>query len=139
MKIRNLKIGPFGSLVLVIVVLFLCKPGFAEGASVVSTDKGIYNQGEPIRVHFSYAPGYNSDWICIVPAGSPDTEPGDYKYMPMGVRQGAFMFAPRPPGHYEVRAYYNYRRNGYIVSGRYPFQSGVFRSWKRRSLSGWNR
>jgi hypothetical protein len=124
MQIRNLKIGPIGSIVLLIVVIFLCKPGFVEGASIVRTDKGIYNQGEMIRVRFSNAPGYNSDWICIVPAGSPDTEPGDYKYTPRGVGQGSLMFDPRAPGRYEVRAYYNYRRNGYAVSGRYPFSVG---------------
>ena len=77
-----------------------------------------------IRVNFRNAPGYNSDWICIVPAGSPDTEPGDYKYMPGGVGQGSLMFDPRAPGRYEVRVYYNYRRNGYVVSGRYPFSVG---------------
>ena len=124
MQIRNLKIRPIGSIVLLIVVIFLCKTSSVEGASVVRTDRGIYNQGEMIRVSFSNAPGYSSDWICIVPAGSPDNEPGDYKYTPVGVRQGSLMFDPRSPGGYEVRAYYNYRRSGYVVSGRYPFSVG---------------
>ncbi len=124
MQIRNLKIGPIGSIVLLIVVIFLCRPGFVAGASVVHTDKSVYSPGEAIRVNFRNAPGYNSDWICIVPAGSPDTEPGDYKYMPRGIGQSALMFDPRSPGRYEVRAYYNYRRNGYVVTGRYPFSVG---------------
>jgi len=124
MQIRNPKGGPIGPIVLLIVVIFLCTPGFVEGASVIRTDKADYDQGEMIRVRFSNAPGYNSDWICIAPAGSPDTEPGDYKYMPLGVGQGILTFGPLRPGNYEVRAYYNYRRNGYVVSGRYPFSVG---------------
>lgn len=124
MQIGKLKIGPIGSMVLLLAVIFFSRTGSVEGASVVRTDKGIYNQGERIRVSFSNAPGYNSDWICIVPAGSPDNEPGDYRYMPGGAGQGVFVFDPRSPGRYEVRAYYNYRRNGYVVTGRYPFSVG---------------
>ena len=124
MQIKNLKMRPIGSIVLLIAVIFLYKPGSVMGASIVRTDKGVYNQGEMIRVNFRNAPGYNSDWVCIVPAGSPDTEPGDYKYTPGGVSQGSLMFDPRSPGRYEARVYYNYRRNGYVVSGRYPFSVG---------------
>ena len=41
--------------------------------------------------------------------------------MPRGLGQGSLIFNPRSPGEYEVRAYYNYSRNGYVVSGRYAF------------------
>ena len=102
------------------VTLFF-QPTPAGGASVVRTDKDIYDQGETIGVNFTNAPGNNSDWICIVPAGSPDTDGGDYKYMPRGLGRGILILAPRSPGKYEARAYYNYRRNGYVVSGRYIF------------------
>jgi len=74
-----------------------------------------------IRVYFSNAPGNGRDWICIVPAGSPDTDGGDYKYMPRGLGKGSLIFDPRSPGKYEVRAYYNYSRKGYVVSGRHAF------------------
>ena len=100
------------------------QPSSVDGASVVRADKDIYNQGEVIRVHFTNAPGNDSDWMCIVPAGSPDTDAGDYKYMPRGLSQGFLTFDPRSPGQYEVRAYYNYRQNGYVVSGRYAFSVG---------------
>jgi hypothetical protein len=95
-----------------------------QSASVgpkVSTDKDIYRVGETIRVNFYNAPGLDRDWICIVPAGSPDNEAGDYKYMHPGVVQGVLTFDCPSPGKYEVRAYYNYRRNVYIVSARYGF------------------
>ena len=121
MQIRSLKISPIVSIVLLIIATFFCQPSSVEGASVVRTDKEIYHQGEAIRVHFTNAPGNDSDWMCIVPAGSPDTDAGDYKYMPRGFGQGFLLFDPRSPGEYEVRAYYNYRRNGYVVSGRYAF------------------
>jgi hypothetical protein len=124
MRIRSLKIRPIVSIVLLIIVTSFCRPSSVEGASVVRTGKDTYNQGEPIRVNFTNAPGNDSDWICIVPAGSPDTDAGDYKYMPRGLGQGSLMFDPRSPGKYEVRTYYNYRRNGYVVSGRYAFSVG---------------
>jgi hypothetical protein len=121
MKIKSLKIRPSVSIVLLIMVTFFYQPNSVGGASVVRTDKNIYNQVEMIRVNFSNAPGNDRDWICIVPVGSPDTDGGDYKYMPRGLGKGFLIFNPRSPGKYEVRAYYNYRRNGYVVSGRYTF------------------
>lgn len=122
MQIKSLKIRSIVSIVLLIMVAFFLQPYPAGGASVVRTDKEIYNQGEVIGVNFTNAPGNDSDWICIVPAGSPDTDAGDYKYMPRGLGQGILIFAaPRSPGRYEARAYYNYRRSGYVVSGRYLF------------------
>jgi len=124
MQIKSLKIRPIVTIVFLMMVTFFCQPISAEGASVVYTDKEIYNQGEMIGVHFVNAPGYDSDWICVVPAGSPDTDAGDYKYMPKGEGQGFLLFNPRSPGEYEVRAYYDYRRNGYVVSGRYAFSVG---------------
>ena len=73
-------------------------------------------------MHFYDAPGYASDWICIVPAGSPDTEAGDYKYIPEGVKQGVLIFKSPRPGQYEARAYYNYNAFRYTVSDRYLSQ-----------------
>jgi hypothetical protein len=126
MQIKILKIGPLVPIVLLIMATFFFRPGSVGGASVVRTDKDIYNQGEMIRVYFSNAPGNNRDWICIVPAGSPDTDGGDYKYMPGGLGKGSLTFDPRSPGKYEVRAYYNYSRNGYVVSGRHAFSVGSY-------------
>jgi TolB-like protein len=121
MQIKILKIRPIASMVLLIIVTFFFQPSPVGGAPIVNTDKDIYNSGEMIKVNFSNAPGSARDWICIVPVGSPDTEGGDYKYMPNGLSQGVLTFDPRSPGKYEVRAYYNYSRNGYVVSGRYGF------------------
>jgi len=108
MKIRSLKIRPIASIVLLIIVTVFCKPNFVEGESIIWTDKDIYNQGEVIRVNFTNAPGNYNDWICIVPADSPDTDGGNWKYIPSGMRKGVFIFNPPSPGEYEVRAYYNY-------------------------------
>ena len=104
-----------------IVLLFLCPAAIAGKSPLISTDKDTYNLGEPINVKFSNAPGNEQDWICIVPVGSPDTEGGDYKYIPKGFSQGVLIFDSQTPGKYEARAYYNYARNGYVVSGRHAF------------------
>lgn len=92
-----------------------------DNGPVVSTNKNTYHQGEEIQVYFSGAPGYSSDWICIVPSGAPDTEAGDYQYLPNGAQQGSLTFVAPAYGHYEVRAFYDYRRNGYLVTGRHSF------------------
>jgi hypothetical protein len=104
-----------------IMVAFFCQIGPAGGASIVSTDKDVYNYGEKIKVSFFNSPGNDGDWICIVPFASPVTEPGVYQYLPKGLSQGVLIFNPPSPGKYEVRAYYDYGRHGYVVTGRYPF------------------
>jgi hypothetical protein len=103
------------------VILLYCSTGNAWVRPGVSTDRPVYYPGETVRVHYSGAPGYNRDWICIVHAGAPDTSPGNYQYLPWGVHRGTLFFTAPRPGHYEVRAYYNYRANGYLVSARNSF------------------
>jgi len=76
MQIRSLKFRPVVPLFLLIMLSFVCQPSLVGGAPIVNADKVTYNYGEMIKVHFSNAPGKDGDWICIVPAGSPDTEAG---------------------------------------------------------------
>ena len=105
-----------------IVLVFFYQPSLVEGTSLVRTEKDTYNQGEKIKVNFFNSPGNDTDWICIVPASSPDTEVTDqYQYLPKQASQGVLTFDPLSPGKYEVRIYYNYKRNGYVVSDRYAF------------------
>ena len=118
----SLKKRSIPALIILIILAFCCQTALASnGQPWIETDSRIY-QGEDIRVRFYNAPGYSSDWICIVPEGAPDTEAGDYKYMPEGVRQGVLTFRSPRPGRYEARAYYNYRTGGYLVSARSRFK-----------------
>lgn len=103
-----------------VVVLSVAVFCYAASAGV-KTDKEIYQYGESIKVTFSGATALDSDWICIVPAGSPDTEAGDYKYMPKGLTTGTLTFDPPAPGKYEVRAFYNYHKVGYVVAAHAAF------------------
>lgn len=114
--------GMLGSVCLLAVMSALCcLPANAWVYPGVSTDKSSYMPGEEIRVNFSGAPGASGDWICIVRAGASDTNSGNYKYLPTGAEQGYLTFTAPRPGDYEVRAYYNYRRNGYVVAARHSF------------------
>jgi len=110
-----------GILFLLPILVFAADYPASNAGPWIETDKDFYNYGEPIRVHFYNAPGYGSDWICIVPAGSWDTEAGDYKYLPEGVHEGEMIFNSPVPGEYEVRAYYNYSAFRYTVSARFHF------------------
>ena len=121
MQIKNQMIRSIVSIIILIMVAFFCQITAASAAPQVKTDKDSYNYGETIKVNFFNSPGNLQDWICIVPAGSPAIEAGDYKYMPQGLNQGILTFNSPSPGKYEVRAYYNYRQNGYVVSARYSF------------------
>ena len=76
---------------------FLLPDSIAGGSPLIKTDKDIYNYGEKIRVNFYNAPGYSRDWICIVPAGAPDTDAGDYRYIPRR-GHGVLTFRARRPG-----------------------------------------
>jgi len=122
MMITSPKRGLIPAMIILIILAFCCQTALAaNGEPWLETDKRIY-QGEDIMVRFYNAPGYASDWICIVPEGAPDTEAGDYQYMPGGVRQGVLNFRSPRPGKYEARAYYNYRTGGYLVSARCRFK-----------------
>lgn len=116
---------PIQSILIGVLVILCCScaiTGAMAGVTAeVKTDKETYLPGEKIRVNFFNSPGHSSDWICIAPAGSPDTEAGDYQYMPSGLDQGVLTFESPSLGKFEARAYYNYRRNGYVVSARYGF------------------
>jgi hypothetical protein len=121
MRKTGKKIESLGFIIILIMVAFLCQITAASAVPQVKTDKDGYNYGEAIKVIFFDSPGNPQDWICIVPAGSPVIDAGDYKQMPQGLNQGTLTFNSPSPGKYEVRAYYHYRRNGYVVSTRYSF------------------
>lgn len=133
MKRNNLKIQSIISIVMCIVLVSFCPSAIA--APAVGTDKTAYNYGEQVKVNFSGAPGLDSDWICIAPAGSPDTEGGDYKYMPKGQTEGILAFdSPPAPGQYEVRAFYNYAVKGYVVAARYAFSVGSTAEYEKLAV-----
>lgn len=112
---------PIRSIIVLIMVVFCCRTAIAGAAPQIKTDKDIYHSGETIKVNFFTAPGNPRDWICIVAAGFPDDDAGNYQYMPRGLAEGVLTFDSRPPRKYEARAYYNYSRNGYVVSARHGF------------------
>lgn len=124
MKTNCLKIKKAGLIIISTIVAFCCQITAASASPQVETDKNRYKIGETITVKFFDSSGDSRDWICIVPINSPETEAGDYQNIPSGLTEGTLTFNSPPAGNYEVRAYYNYRRNGYVVSARYQFSVG---------------
>jgi TolB-like protein len=109
------------SIIILMIATFCCHAVCAESGPQVKTDKDSYEAGETVRVIFDNAPGSSHDWICIAAADARDNDAGDYKYLPGGVSRGELTFDAPAPGKYEVRAYYHYSRNGYVVSARHSF------------------
>ena len=136
MQINHWKIGPIVCSVFLILAGFAFPPRSFGAEPIVSTDKKVYNPGEAIKVTFSEAPGIDGDWICIAPAGFPDTATdGEVKYLPKGWSKGFLTFdSPPAPGKYEARAYYDYQRNGYVVSGRAAFSVEGGPGWEAAVL-----
>ncbi len=124
MKTSSPKIEFIVYIIILVAGIFCYLTSIAMASPQVKTDKDNYSVGETIRVNYSNAPGYKSDWICVVPAGAPDTDGGDFKYIPSRESDGVLTFVAPAPGKYEVRAYYNYDRSRYDVSARYSFTVG---------------
>jgi hypothetical protein len=120
MKRVSVRIGKFLSIAILIIFAF-CQIANAQAIPEVRTDKNIYNANDQIIVTYFGAPGAVDDWICIIPAGTPDDEAGNYKYLAYKMKQGVVIFDPPAPGTYEVRVYYNYGKKGYEVSARQVF------------------
>jgi hypothetical protein len=116
----TIKRGSITSLIILSILAFCGQTAIAGGKPLIKTDKKIYYYGENIRVHFYNAPGYAGDWICIAPAGSPDTTAGYYQHIHRR-GQGVLIFKSPRPGRYEARAYYSYSPARYIVSARHSF------------------
>jgi hypothetical protein len=113
------KINSIVSIIILFIVAFCCQTAIADNTPSVNTDKDIYNAGETIRVNFFNAPGSQRD----------------YQYMPNRLSQGVLTFDTPQPGKYEVRAYYNYGRNGYVISARHSF-SVADRTTPSKTLTG---
>lgn len=120
MKIKNLKFMQ-GVLMHILIISVCCMNSFASEAPIIKTDKDTYDSSETIKIYFSNATGKESDWICVSPIGSPDKQIGDYKSMPLGEEKGVLTFDSLPPGKYEARAFFNFRKTGYSATARYPF------------------
>jgi hypothetical protein len=121
MKSIITKNGQIYFFIIYIIIAYCFQTGLADATVFVTTDKDSYKYGEVIKINYFNAPGKESDWICIIPEGSPDNEAGDYQNMPKGLTQGVLTFNSPTPGKYEARAYCDYSKKGYVVSARHSF------------------
>ena len=106
----------------VLILSLAVFPGISLARYGVTINKIAYSSGEPVKVRYSGAPGATGDWISVVRVGIADNEAGkNWQWIPGGYQHGYMTFYISSPGEYEVRVYYNYRRNGYLVSARQQF------------------
>jgi hypothetical protein len=83
----------------------------------------VVSPSDLVTIEFSGVPGNVHDWVCIAPAGAPDTDNGrEWNYL-KGATSGRHTFARLlPPGRYEVRVYADWPRGGHAVIARAPFE-----------------
>ncbi len=85
---------------------------------LLKLDKSKFTVGEKIDIHFLNLAGNTSDWINIVPKGSPDGSALNWQYT-NGQKSGKLSFAGLVAGEYETRVFYN---NSYKVEDRLFFK-----------------
>jgi uncharacterized protein (TIGR03437 family) len=84
-----------------------------------SLDKAAYTWQDHITVTYSNFAGYGSDYITVVPAGSPDDTWDEY-YKTQGNKNGSMTFINViDPGVYEAR--YHINNNDAVVAARVRF------------------
>lgn len=86
--------------------------------NLIKLDKTKFAAGEKIEVNFFNLPGNSSDWISIVPKGTPDAAAGNWQYTG-GLKTGKLTFAGIAAGEYEIRVFYN---NSYKLEERLFFK-----------------
>lgn len=105
-------------------------PFFVGSEVKFSTDKTVYEVGEPIKITYSNAPALESDWFGVYRMGKSPGDSGVYSdswlYVPVGVADGEMTLATGvgtayslPKGYY----YLNYLTRGYYFE---PFDRHYF-------------
>lgn len=84
------------------------------GAVALSVSKTAYQSGENIAISYSGMPGNTYDWITLVKKDEPPDRYGEWFYT-RGNREGTYTFTAVNTGDYEVRAYFDWPRGGYII------------------------
>lgn len=92
----------------------------STGAAFVYTDKDAYASGETVVVFWDGTPGNATDWVNVVPAGSPPNDWGQFAYT-NGQVSGSVEFHGLTPGQYEARVFYNYPDGGFVPQSTYSF------------------
>lgn len=85
---------------------------------LLKLDKTKFAVNEKIEIHFFNLAGNSSDWISIVPKGTPEGAAGNWQYTG-GLKNGKLTFAGIAAGEYETRVFYN---NSYKVEDRLFFK-----------------
>lgn len=84
------------------------------GAVRLETDRQVYSTSEEITLNYSGMPGNDTDWITIVPEGSPETAFAFWTYT-HGATDGQIKIPPQRAGRYEIRAFFDYPEGGYQI------------------------
>lgn len=99
---------------------FILSANNLPSGSPSATAKTPVRLNEKITVEYSNFPGNKTDWVTIVPVGTPDKSYKQY-FFTRGSQSGTMSFNDLPAGDYEVRGYFNCSAGDYKVQTRSTF------------------
>jgi len=117
---KNIRIG---LMALILILAAISSRAAAEVSFMLAADQvGV---GAPVKVTFSEALPKAGEkyWLTVIPAGSPDSEWGQWQYVTAGTKS-LDLNAPDRPGAYEVRLHTRYPDKPYNVVCRRPLAVG---------------
>jgi hypothetical protein len=95
---------------------------FANATPVITLSADKFSPGESILVKEINLPGNPQDWLTLVKVDVPASEFGEWFYT-KGVTEGSWTFsAPKRPGDYEVRVFFDYPAGGETMHARAPME-----------------
>lgn len=91
---------------------------YANAAPVITLSADKFSPSESIIVKVTNLPGNPQDWLTLVKVSAPASKFGEWFYT-KGVTEGTWTFsAPKRPGDYEVRVFFDYPSGGETIHAR---------------------
>ena len=104
------------SIIIMLTVVFITS--FANAAPVITLSADKFSPGESIIIKIKNLPGNPKDWLTLVKVDAPASKFGEWSYT-KGVTEGTWTFsAPKRPGDYEVRVFFDYPAGGETIHAR---------------------
>ncbi|MCP4287144.1 MAG: hypothetical protein GY792_22315, partial [Gammaproteobacteria bacterium] len=101
-----------------ILLTALLFTSFTNAAPVITLSADEFSPGESVIIKIKNLPGNPQDWLTLVKVDALASKFGEWSYT-KGVTEGTWTFsAPKRPGDYEVRVFFDYPAGGETIHAR---------------------